>query len=135
MWKPQSALISTFTARNAQDNGHSCTKLDSHANIMVIGSEYFVFEYTSRTCNVAPFDPKLGVYPQIPIVDGAICYKCPYSEESYILILWNALYLPHLKNNLIVPFIMQDSGVRVDGNPKNHCNNPDIDNHCIKLYD
>ena len=129
------ALISTVTARDAQQSDHSRTELDSHANMVVLGCESFIFESTARTCSVAPFDPKLGVSSKVPIVDGAICYDCPYSGESYILIVRNALHLPHIKNNLIAPFIMRSAGVTIDERPKIHYDDPTVDNHCVMFDD
>ena len=76
------ALISTLIVRDAQQNNHSRTELDSHTNMVVIGSESFVFKSTARICSIASFNPKLGVSSKVPIVDGAICYDCPYSGES-----------------------------------------------------
>ena len=129
------ALISTLTAQEAQQSNHSRTELDSHANIVVIGSESFIFESTARTCSVTLFHPKLGVSSKVPIVDGAICYDCPYSGESYILIIRNALYLPYLRNNLIAPFIMRSAGVIIDERPKIHCDDPTVDNYYVKFND
>ena len=129
------ALISTLTAQEAQQSNHSRTELDSHANIVVIGSESFIFESTARTCSVTLFHPKLGVSSKVPIVDGAICYDCPYSGESYILIIRNALYLPHLRNNLIAPFIMRSASVTINERPKIHCDDPTVDNYCAKFDD
>ena len=37
------------------------TELDSHANMVVLGSNSFVLESTGRTCNVQPFSSNLGV--------------------------------------------------------------------------
>ena len=103
--------------------------------MVVLGSEAFIFESTSRTCNVMPFDPNLGVSNNIPIVDGAIAYECPYTGESVVLILRNALHMPHLKHNIIAPFIMRTAGVSIDDKPKIHCDDPSVDNHCIKFND
>ena len=103
--------------------------------MVVLGSEAFIFESTSRTCNVMPFDPNLGVSTNIPIVDGAIAYECPYTGESVVLILRNALHMPHLKHNIIAPFIMRTAGVSIDDKPKIHCDDPSVDNHCIKFND
>ena len=102
------AVISNATARNAliDNENYSRIELDSHANMVVLGSKSFIFESTSRTCNVIPFDPNLGVTNKILIVDGAITYECPYTGESIVLILRNSLHMPHLKHNIIAPFIM-----------------------------
>ena len=54
------------------------TELDSHANMCVLGRNAYIFEATGRTCNVSPFMDELGIASDVPIVDGAIAYDCPY---------------------------------------------------------
>ena len=53
------------------------TELDSHAKMVVLGLNSFVFESTGRTFNVQPFSTNLGVAKHVPIVDGALAYDCP----------------------------------------------------------
>lgn len=57
------------------------TELDSHANMVVLGKNAYVFERTGRTCNVKPFTTTLGTARDVPIVDGAVAYDCPYSHR------------------------------------------------------
>ena len=111
------------------------TELDSHANMVVLGRNSYVFESTGRTCNVKPFDSSLGTASNIPIVDGAVAYECPYSSKTYILIVRNALYIPRLYNNLIPPFIMREAGVEVNETPKIHSSDPTIEDHSISFPD
>ena len=33
------------------------SELDNHANMVVLGKEYFIFESTGNTCKVEPFSP------------------------------------------------------------------------------
>ena len=90
------ATIATITARDAGDNYDPRTELDSHADMIVLGAHAFIFDSTNRTCNFQPFDPSLGTASKIPIVDGAVVYEYPYTGEIYVLILRNALHIPHL---------------------------------------
>ena len=50
------------------------SKIDSHANMVVLGKHLFVFEKTGRTFIVQPFCTDLGIAADVPIVDGAIAY-------------------------------------------------------------
>lgn len=109
------------------------TELDSHANMVVLGSNCFVFEWSGRTCTVKPFTDSLGTVQHVPIVDAAIAYDCPYSHRTYILMIRNALYIPNLVNNLIPPFIMREGGVIVNEKAKIHCDDPTTDDHCIRF--
>ena len=46
--------------------------LDSHASMVVLRSNSFVFETTGRTCNVQPFISELGMAKKSHVVDGAL---------------------------------------------------------------
>ena len=46
-------------------------ELNSHGNIVVLGSKSFVFESTGRTYNVKYLSSDLGISKHIPIVSGA----------------------------------------------------------------
>ena len=120
------ATIATITARDAGDNEDPSTELDLHANMFVLGAHAFIFESKNRTCNVQPFDPSLGTASKIPIVDGAVVYECPYTGEIYVLIVSNALHIPHLRNNSIPPFLMRAAGVTLNETPKIHSKDPTI---------
>ena len=129
------AVIAKLTTQDQSKVTLSLTELDSHANMVVLGCNSYVFESTGRTCNVKPFDSSLGTAPNVPIVDGAIAYECPYSSKTYILIVRNALYIPRLTNNLVPPFIMREAGVEVNETPKIHCEDPRIEDHSISFPD
>lgn len=123
---------------NTIDDGSTAnprTELDSHANMCVLGQHAYIFEHTGRTCNVDPFDPSMGSQPNIPLVDGAVAYECPYTSRIYILIIRNALYMPSLDYNLIPPFLMREGGVIVNGVPKIHCSDPSVNDHCLQFED
>ena len=110
----------------------STMELDSHANMVLLGKDGFVFDgVQGRTCNVVPYDPSLGMGKKIPIVDGAVAYDCPYTHRTYILIMRNALYVPTLDHSLIPPFIMREAGLVVNDIPKIHVKDPDTDDHAI----
>ena len=101
------STIATITALYARDIEDPRKELDSHANMVVLGAHAFIFESKNRTCNVQPFDPSLGTASKIPIVDGAVVYECLYTRDIYVLIVRNALHIPHLRNNLIPQFLMR----------------------------
>jgi hypothetical protein len=93
------------------------TELDSHANMVVLCCNCFVFKWSGKSCNVQLFDKNLGMAKDVPIVDTAIAYNCPYCFETYILLIQNRLYLLSLEDNLILPFIMQQRGFNVNDVP------------------
>ena len=128
-------------ANSEVSEGNQCStadprsELDSHANMVVLGKHAFVFEKTGRTCNVQPFSKELGIATDVPIVDGAVAYDCPYSHQTSILIVRNALHIPTMDTNLIPPFIMRERGIIVNDKAKIHCGDPSIDDHCIVFND
>ena len=99
--------------------------------MVVLGKDAFIFESTGRTCNVEPFSPELGIAQNIPIVDAAIAYDCELTNETYILIIRNALHIPSMNHNLLPPFILRQGGIIVNDTAKIHCSDPSIDDHCI----
>ena len=125
------AIISLASGDESSADPRS--ELDTHANMVVLGKNAYIFEQTGKTCDVKPFTDDLGIATNIPVVDGAIAYDCPYSRETFILILRNALYIKTMENNLIPPFIMRQGGAIVNDIPKIQCLDPSIDDHCIKF--
>ena len=107
----------------------SKAELDSHANMVVLGNNCFIFESTGKTCNVEPFSSDLGIASNIPVVDAAIAYDCPSTYETYILIIRNALHMVKMNHHLIPPFIMREGGVVVNDVIKMHCTDPKINDH------
>ena len=107
------------------------TELDSHANMAVMGKHAFIFESNGRTCSVAPFASELGRLKDVPIVDAAIAYDCPFTGQVYILLIRNALHIPSMEHNLIPPFLMREGGITVNDKPKSQCTDPTIEDHSI----
>ena len=130
---PNNYLLEAIISSIESDNGTADprSELDSHANMIVLGKHAFIFESTDRTCNVPPFSADLGIATNVPIVDAALAYECPYIHKIFILIARNALSIPTMEHNLIPPFIMRAGGATVNDTAKTHCNDPTVDNHCI----
>ena len=59
----------------------------------------------------------------------------PYSGETYVLGLKNALYMPAMDNNLIPPFLLREAGLIVDDVPKSQAASPTIHHHSIYFPD
>ena len=75
-----------------------------------ISRECFIFESTDETCIVEPFSSDVDVAKNIPIVDAALAYDCPFTNETYILIIHNALYIIYVDQHFTPPFIMRGGG-------------------------
>jgi hypothetical protein len=85
-----------------------------------------------RITDVNPFTPDYESM-QVPIVDAAVLYECPYNGITYVLVIRNALYVPAMKNNLLPPFMLREAGVKVHEQPKIHSDDPMVDDHSISF--
>ena len=115
-------------------NMESCMELDSHANMPVVGKHAYIIAKTSKKVDVSPFTPDYKPLT-VPLVDATVRYDNPYNGKSYILVLWNALYVPSMDNNLIPPFMLREMGVTVNDVPKIHKKDPTVDDHAITFVE
>ena len=69
----------------------------------------------------------------VPIVDAAVAYDCPYQSKTFILLMRNALYIPELEINLLPPFIVRESGNQINECPKIQTSDPSIDHHSMYI--
>mmetsp|Transcript_10819 Transcript_10819/g.15255 ORF Transcript_10819/g.15255 Transcript_10819/m.15255 type:complete len:529 (+) Transcript_10819:911-2497(+) len=100
--------------------------------MVVLDKHSYVFDSSPhRTCDVLPFDPSLGAAQEVPIVDGALAYDCPFSCKTFILLFRNALHVSHLDHNLIPPFILREAGLKLNQTAKIHVNQPTTLDHAI----
>ena len=68
---------------------------------------------------------------QVPIVDAAVQYECPYSGTLHVLIIRNALHVPSMKHNLVPPFMIREEGIQVNDTPKIQVNDLTTSDHSI----
>eukprot|EP00980_Cylindrotheca_fusiformis_P023992 scaffold11310_cov84-Cylindrotheca_fusiformis.AAC.1 len=108
----------------------SRTDLDSHANMFVAGRDAFVLATTGRDASVKAFDPSMAPV-DLPIVDCAIKYACPFSDSTFILVVRNALHVPTMDHNLVPPFLMREAGLEVNETPKMQLKEPTEMDHSI----
>ena len=94
-----------------EDDKSSRTDLDSHANMVVVGRNALIISNTGRTTEVSHFTPDYEALQRVPIVDAALSYMCPYTDRQYVLIVRDALSVPSMKHNLILPFVIREAGV------------------------
>ena len=109
----------------------SRTELDSHANMVVVGSNCTVFDHTGKFCTVNSFAESAGKLNGVPIVDAVVAYDCPYSAKVYLLLMRNALQVSDIQVNLLPPFVVREAGLHIDDCPKSQSPDPTVDVHCI----
>ena len=99
---------------SADSNEDSRTKLDSHANMVVVGMHAYILNYMSRTAEMSPFTSSYDALKNVPIVDAIIAYDCPLSGKTYLLVFHNSLFVSSMTHNLIPPFILRETNVVVN---------------------
>ena len=127
-------IVSSTSSQNIDDSNSSSstrTELDSHANMPVVGKNAFIIHYAGRRVDVSPFTPDYDSLQDVPVVDAAVYYICPYSGTEALLIIRNALHVPSMTNNLIPPFIIREAGVILNDTPKIHVKDPTADDHAL----
>ena len=102
-------FVHTFLDRHATVSGaseqdvtfemDSRTELDSHANMVVIGKHAYIIATSDKTVEVNPFTPDYESLKNVPIVDAAIAYDCPYTMTTYLCIVLNALLVTSMNHN------------------------------------
>jgi hypothetical protein len=107
------------------------TKLDSHANMAVAGSDSTVIATSGCHATVTPFSSNLPMMDMVEIGDVAIAYDDPISLQTYLLVMRNALLIPTMNHNLTPPFLIWLAGLQVDETPKHQLVLPTVDNHAI----
>ncbi len=112
-------------------SGLHATKLDSHANMAVAGSDCTVIATSGCHATVTPFSSNLPTMDMVEIGDVTIAYNDPISLQMYLLVMRNALLIPTMDHNLIPPFLIWLAGLQVDETPKHQLASPTVDNHPI----
>ena len=69
-----SAVWATTADMGDGDDITTTTQLDSHANMVVVGSQATVFGRSGKCADVRPFSSDCSKLESIPIVDAAIAY-------------------------------------------------------------
>ena len=109
----------------------SSTQLDSHANMVLIVKQVFVFSHSGKHADVQDFSKEVKGLPEVPIVDAVIAYDCPSSGYIYLLIVRNALCVPTMDVNLIPPFVLIEVGLIFNYMPKIHFEYPSVEDHSL----
>ena len=91
----------------------------------VVGRHAYTISYTGRVTYVSPFTPEYASM-QLRIGDAAVQYNYPYNGESYILVIWNTMYVPSKRNNLLPPFVLREAVIKLNDTPKIQVDEPTI---------
>jgi hypothetical protein len=117
--------VITMHLVSLRQTGPACrSDLDSHADASVVGMEVITFQDSELPVNVSGYDPKGLVDMALKTVYDVIAYDVPGSGMFVIIIVQQAINLPHLPHNLLNPMQMRLNDVVVNETPKFQCANP-----------
>jgi hypothetical protein len=122
------SLESAFISHAELD---SHTELDSNADTCCVGKNAYIFHKTSQMVDVSAILPTLGQARSVPIVSAALAYDHPYTYETFILIIHQALHFPTMEHNLLNPNQFRLNNVQVHEGPQFLLENPTDLSHSI----
>ena len=124
------AKICTLSKLSFVSSKNEGTHLDSHANMMVCGKYCHILSQSEINATVSAFTDDVGTM-EIPILDAVIAYNCLDTNNVWLLIVQNVLFVESMNHNLIPPFILQEGGMEVNDRPNIHYprGTPSITNH------
>jgi hypothetical protein len=85
--------------------------------MVCLGSHCTVIRRTGKFVRVNAFASAVGSLNDVPLVDAVVVYE-DNDGERYLLVFYNALFIPSMKHHLIPPFILREAGLRVNEVPK-----------------
>ena len=94
--------------------GKGSTELDSHAIMCVLWKHCYILSRSGKNIDVGSFAESAGGLNQVPIVNTMLAYDCRRTNQVYLLVLRNVLYIESMDDNLIPPFILREGGIIVN---------------------
>jgi hypothetical protein len=105
--------------------GPACrSDLDLHVYASVLGMEVITFQDFDHPVNVSGYNPNGPVAMALKTVSFGMAYDVPGSGRVAIMIVNQAINLPHLPHNLLNPIQMRLNDVVVNETTKFQCANP-----------
>ena len=110
------------------------TELDSHADTCVVSpkTSLIVNDY-ERPVRVHGYDDKVSERSSCRTVTAVVAYDDPVSNETFMLMIHQAIEIPTLSVNLLGTMQLRDNDVYVNEEPKHMARSPTQDHHCLKI--
>jgi len=118
-------------AKVGEKSKETAVELDSHADMPVVGRNAYIIESLDKMVMVGGFTDALGKDMRVPVVNAAVIYECEDSDDRYIIVIRNALYVRNMVECLVPPNIIRLADVVVDECPKWMAKTPTMENHSI----
>ena len=92
-------LIKSIGFRASDD---TTLEIDNHANTCVVGKHALGIYKYERPVSAQAYDPALGTQ-QYRTVSAVVGYECLKSGKTYLLVIHQAIEIPHLDHHLLCP--------------------------------
>ena len=109
-------------------------EIDNHADTCVVGKQALIIYDYERPVSVQAYDPSLGTQ-QYRTVSAVVGYECLRSGKTYLMVLHQAIEIPHLDHHLLCPMQCRMANIKVNETPKFLCQNPDSASHAVVARD
>ena len=129
------AVTTIASTQSSDEDVITATELDSHADSPVVGKNVVILESLNKSVTVSGFSSEIGKPIRVKVVNAAVAYDCDITGETHIMVLYNALHIPSMENNLVPPFAMRLAGLKVNECPKFLAKNPTIEHHSVYFPD
>ena len=101
-----------------QSRSHGHIKLDTHADMTVLGLNCVVLSYTGKECEVSPYSSEYEAVQNVPVVTGATVWTNATDGMAYLLIFHESLRMgDKLDSTLVNPNQLRAYSVSIQENP------------------
>ena len=102
-----------------------------HVDQCVAGLNVLVVNDFNRPVAVQGFNPNGPKIDNLCTVSAAMAYNLPDTGETVILLVHQAMHIPHLPHNLISPMQLRLNDILVNNKPKFLTENLTAEDHAI----
>ena len=128
------ATIQKVVTKLDESNYETTLELDSHADTCVLGKYAYIFQDYNRPVYVEAYDPRLGS-AEYRTVSGAVAYTDPATGRTLLLLIHQAIHIPHLDHHLLCPMQCRVNDVTVNESPKFLVLDPTDQTHALTITD
>ena len=121
-------------AASSSIGGETRVECDSHADTSVVGKEALIIHDYGRPVSVYSYDKEDGC-KEYRTVSAAVAYDHPQTGQVYMLVINQAIEIPHLEHHLLCPMQCRLNGIKISELPKFLAEDPDESTHSLQVVD
>ena len=116
--------------KRSDEEEESRSELDSHADTCVLGSNALIIHEFGKKVRVHGYDALQGA-KTYRLVSGVVAYDDPSDGVVKMLVIHQAIHVPHLVHNLLSSMQLRDNDLKVNDEPKHLMSCPMEDHNAI----